>query len=272
MTKELTVAASKEILAQLAQSYPTEAGSNTIYLPRLGMYSQDKTTEEGTGKAKKITVVNAAGEFYFEHQTDEEVDGKKQWVTEEQGDTIEAIIVYKRHQLRMYDNATEEFTNSPVYDDANEVLPLFCNRTEVARGTPAELKAKYMYTDENGKQKSRLEDSRILYVLYQGELYQMNLRGSSMYSFLSYERALKVAPNTVLTQLTSEQCEKGATVWNKMLFTKVRDITEKEAEKVVEIVQETQDAIGASKAQYAGVAAQAPQAYVPAGIDPTKEF
>ena len=247
--KELAVTASNEVLAQLASSYPQEEGGRGITLPRLGMYSQDKTIETGTGRNKKIEVVAAAGEFFIEHETDEvDENGKKLWKKDELGTEIEAIIFYKRHQLRLYDESTGEYTNSPVYDSKDEIVPLFKNKKEVARGTPDELKAMYMY-EKQGKRRSALEDNRILYILYKGDAYQMNLRGSSMYSLLSYEKTVQ-AP-TVLTKMSSELCENGGITWNKMTFKDVRKLTGEEAEKVMNLQKEAAQAVVLSKASYA---------------------
>lgn len=250
-SKEVAVVASDEVLAQLGEAYPQEAGGTGIFLPRLGMYSQDKTEETGKGKDKKIKVIEAAGEFYTEHQSDEvdEETGKKTWEKEELGDSIQAIIFFKRYQLRMYDESTEQYTSSPIYDRDDEVIPLFCDKKEVTLGTPAELKAKYMFTDKNGKRKSALEDNRVVYVLYNGEEYQMNFRGSSMYSLLTYERSVQ-AP-TVLTEMSSEKMTKGDISWNKMTFKAVRKLNADEAEKVLELQTNAREAIAASKANYA---------------------
>ncbi len=180
---------------------------------------------EGKGKNKKITVVEAAGTFFTEHETDEKeevtaedgtVSQKPIWKKTELGESIEVVILYQRRQLRMYDEKTELYTSSPVFDTDDDVIKLFCNKNEVGKGTPAELKSKYMYQDKDGKQKCKLEENRILYVLYEGEKYQLNLRGSSMYAYLTYAR--KTIPNTVVTRLSSEAKEKGDIAWNQMTF------------------------------------------------------
>jgi len=51
----------------------------------------------------------------------------------------------------MYDEKTEEYTSSPIYDNDDEVIPLWKDRKEVAKGTPKELKEKFHYTDKDGK-------------------------------------------------------------------------------------------------------------------------
>lgn len=240
----------EETFAILRESYPVEqGGGNKIFLPRLGMVSQDKVEETGTGRNKTIKVIAPAGEFFIENQT-EEVDenGKRMWDRKELGDTIEGIILYQRKQLKMYDEKTEQYTSSPVYDDESEIVPLFCDKVEVAKGTPEELKAKYQYTADNGKTRSKLEDNRILYVLYDGEVYQMNLRGSSMYSFMTYARSVLVP--SVITQFSSESKEKGTIAWNQMTFTAVRPLGQKEALDIAGRVQEIRSTVEAEKAQY----------------------
>lgn len=244
-TKALANVANEETLALLSESFPVDPGVNRILLPRLGMVSQDQVE----GKGKSMKVVTEAGTFFVEKQTDEvDEEGKKKWDREEIGTSVKGLILFQRKQLRMYDEKTEQFTSSPIYDSEDEIVPLFCDKAEVGRGTPKELKEKYQYTDKEGKTKSKLEDNRILYVEIDDTIYQLNLRGSSMYSFLSYTR--KVSPPTVITEFSSEAKEKGSIEWNQMTFTPVRKLTQKEAEVAVNKMKEIKTAIVLEKAQY----------------------
>lgn len=252
----LATVPSTEALAELRDAFPAEQGFTRIQLPRLGMFAQDQT--EGKGKAMKVTT--EAGTFFTDKQTEEEDDdGKKIWEKEEIGTEIEGIIFFQRKQLRSYDETTETYTSSPVYDTEDQVIPLFTNKAEVARGTPAELKARpeYQY-EKDGKIKSKLEDNRILYVLYEGEVYQMNLRGSSMYSYMTYAR--KVLPPSVLTVMSSEAKEKGSIAWNQMTFTEKRKLSAKEVEEVTEKLKEVQEGVKLEKDFYASMAASSAKA------------
>jgi hypothetical protein len=214
--KELAIVSS-EALAELKEMYPTEQGNFTrISLPRIGFASQDVV--EGKGKASKVTV--EAGTFFIEKQTEEtDAEGKKIWSKEEIGKEIEGIILYHRYQLSFYDEAKEEYSSTPVYDSQDEILPLFCAKKQIAKGTPKELKALYKFVGEDGKEKSKLKDNRIVYVLMKDELYQLNLHGSSMYSFMKYGRT--VVPPAVITKFTSEPQVKGKIEWNMMMFTAI---------------------------------------------------
>lgn len=253
--KEVMIPISEETLAMLRQEYPTEVGFNRTLLPRFGLISQDVIE----GKGKNIKVVAEAGTFYVEKQGDEEeeieVDGKKvtrkKWNREELGTEAEGIVVYQRKQLKYYDESTEKYTSSPVYDTEDEVIPLFLDKKEIARGTPTELKAKYPGTNAAGKAVSLLEENRILYVLLgeESEIFQLNLRGSSMYSFLTYAR--KTLVPSVLTKFNSEAKEKGSIEWNMMTFEQVRPLTQVEAEQVLEKVGEIKNGITSEKAFYA---------------------
>lgn len=246
-SKALVNVASEESLALLKQQFPAEQGFQRAFLPRLGMYSQDKF--EGKGKAAKL--VQEAGTFFTEKQTDEENDeGKKVWDKDEIGSEIEGIIIYQRKQLRYYDESTEQYTSSPVFDTVDDIIPLFCNKQEIARGTALELKARPEYQfEKDGKIKSKLEDNKILYVLYDGEVYQMNLRGSSMYSYMSYAKT--VNPSVVVTHMSSEPKEKGTIAWNQMTFNKVRDLTQDEADEVIGKQQEIMAGILEEKRYFA---------------------
>jgi len=245
--KDITLAPSEEVLAQLREAYPVEGNYNKIILPRLGMYSQDQT--EGKGKAMKV--IAEAGTFYTEKESDEvdEETGKKVWVKEELGNEIVGTILFKRKQLRMYDNDTEQFTSSPIFDSVDEIVPLFCEKKEVARGTTADLKALYQYVAEDGKTKSKLEDNVILYVDVEGTVYQLNLRGSSMYAFKTFERTTLVP--AVLTRFGSEAKSKGQIEWNQMTFEVERELSGEEALAVLTKVQEIKETIASEKAQYA---------------------
>jgi hypothetical protein len=127
---------------------------------------------------------------------------------------------------------------------------LFRNKQEIARGTPAELKALPEFEIvKDGKTKSSLEENRILYVLFNGEIYQMNLRGSSMFSFMTYAR--KSNPPASVTRLSSESKEKGEVAWNQMMFETVRPITAKEAETVIEELQNIKEGVAEERSFFA---------------------
>lgn len=245
-TKELAVAPSEEAIIALQNSFPVEQGFTRIQLPRLGFYSQDQV--EGKGKAMKVTTV--AGTFYTEEQSDEidEDTGKKVWNKNEIGDSIEATIIYRRKQLKFFDG--EKYTSSPVYDNDDEVIPLFRDKVEVDRGTPQELKAKKEYQGVNAKGKaiSKLEDNRVLYVLYKEQIYQLSLRGTSMYSFMTYAKNVLVP--SVVTRISSESKENGAIAWNQMVFESVRKLDSNEVNDVLARSKEISDGIKMEKDYY----------------------
>lgn len=253
MTKEITIAPTENELAELKAMFPVVDGFTRISLPRISFVSQDKTEEvknKKTGK-KEIKIITEAGTFLTEkegEEVDEETD-KKIWEKEEIGTSFDGIIVYQRKQLKMYDANTETFTSSPIYDNDEDVIPLFSNKAEIDRGTPKDLKKKYEFIDDNGKTKSKLEDNRILYILYKDELYQLNLRGSSMYAYMTF--AKKYQPNTILTTFDSEAKEKGSIAWNQITYEKSRDLTGEEVARVIEVTRDLKYGIDSEKAFYA---------------------
>ncbi len=243
---ELTTQMSNETLELLKQSYPVEQGFQRTLLPRLGMFSQNVT--EGKGKAMKV--VAEAGTFFTEHQSDEvDENGKKKWEKTELGTEIEATIFYRRKQLKFFDGTS--YTSSPVYDSDDQIIPLFKDKAEVDRGTPAELKARPMYqgVSAKGKPISKLEENRVLYVLYAGQVYQTNVRGTSMYAFMTYSKG--ITPPTVLTRISSEAKENGSISWSQMTFETVRVLDENEAREVLLNVREVEKAIEQEKAFFA---------------------
>lgn len=248
MTNNTTVTTTltDEQRALLGQLTPQEQGYTRISLPRLGMYSQDKFE----GKGKSAVLVKEAGMFYTEVPPTEK-DGE--WTKQELGTQMEGIVLYHRKQLSYYDEATQKYTSSPVYDSADDIVPLFMDKKEIHRGTPAELRAKYAYTDpKDGKAKSNLEEMRVLYILKDGQVYQMSLRGSSMWSFSTYAKSCLVS--SVLTRFNSESKENGSIAWNQMSFDAVREITPEEATLVIDNLQKITTAIAEEKAYFASLA------------------
>lgn len=241
--------ASEASLAELRNMFPTDPSFTAAMFPRFGMVSQDKTEKVG----KTINLIAEAGTFFTEKQTEEidEVTGKKAWERTDLGTEAEGIIVYQRKQLRYYDEGTEEYTSSPIYDTDDEIIPLWRNKAEIDRGTAKELQSRKEYAGVSraGKFKSKLEENRVLYVLLDGEMHQLNLRGSSMYSFLSYART--VNPSTVLTRFTSEAKESGSISWNQMAFVALRTLTEEEAQVALTHAREIREGIEASKQRFA---------------------
>ncbi len=256
-TTEVATKADEKVLALLRDSFPVEQGNKDLTLPRLGMVSQDVTEEvknPKTGK-KEIKILTEAGTFFIERQGEEidEKTGKKVWERTELGNEVEGLILFRRKQLRFYDSSDESFTSSPVYDLDDEILPLWKNKAEVAKGTPAELKARpeFQGTSAKGKPMSKLEENYILYVLYEGELYQLNLRGTSKFAFQSYVRSIG-SPSVGITIMNSEAKENGAIAWNQMTFTTKRPINSKEAKFAAELVKGIKEGIDQRKMQFQG--------------------
>ena len=248
--KELITQPSDEVSQQLSQGFPQEQGFVRVTLPRLTMIATDKTE----GKGKQMRVVQAAGEFLKEFPSEELDENQKPiWQKTELGETIEGTIVFQRKQLKYFNSETEEFTSSTIFDSNEENVKLFCNKAEVGSGTVAELKAKYNYIAEDGKTKSKLEDNKILYVLYDGEIHQLALRGSSMYSCKTYLKtfAPPASPALVLTRFSSEACQKGSISWNKMTFETVRKLSAEEAEVILNHQNAIRQAIAEEKAYFA---------------------
>lgn len=252
-TQAVATVADDAAMAALKNEYPTEATFNRILLPRLSLVSQDKTEEvrNAVTKKKEIKVIREAGTFFTETPTEElDEDGKKKWENEDLGENAEGIIIFQRKQLRFYDG--EKYTSSPIYDRDDEVLPLFRDKEEVDRGTVKELQSRDIYQGKTakGKPTTKLEANRILYVMRDGVIYQMSIRGTSMYAFQTYAR--KVTPNTVLTKFGSEPKENGSTKWSQMTFENLRLINKEEAKAALDAIKSLKDFITAEKGYYAG--------------------
>lgn len=247
MTKAITT--KNAALDLLRDSYEVEARPQKISLPRLTFVSQDQT--EGKGKARKVTV--EAGTFFTETKTDE-VDketGKNIWERTELGLKIEGVIIYQRKQLSHYDEASGQYTSSPIYDSNDDVVPLFRGGQKIDSGTPQELKGRdeYQGTTAKGKPTSNLKENKVLYIIYEDDVYQMNIKGSSLYSFQAYARTGITIP-AVITAFNSEPKENGAIEWNQMTFKATADLPSKKVVEIAQQVVDIRDTIQAEKAQY----------------------
>lgn len=256
-TKALATVASESQVAALASEFPTEPSFTRKQFPRIAFKSQD--VMEGVGKSKKVVI--EAGTFFIERpelDADEQPvlgeDGKPNWLSEELGTEIEGVIAFQRKQLKYFDQDTNSFTSSPIYDNDTEIIPLFRDGAEIDRGTAPELRAREEYASvskKSGKPVSLLEETRVLYVIYEGELYQLNLRGTSMYAYMSYARKVRPAVPAVMTHFSSEPKENGNIEWNQMTFDAVRPLAAKEAAIVIEQQTALKDGIAEEKQFFA---------------------
>jgi len=240
MSKTKAVTISEEQIAELNAAYPLAEESNRLQLPRLGMLSKDLTETIGSGKSKQIKVIQASGTFYTEKDEGEvDEDGKKVWTkTFIDGEEIEGMITFHRYQLRRYDASLEKFYSTPIYDLPTQTLPLYLDKQIVMRGTQQELQDKYPKLSQKGKKTSDLKKYVILYVLYKGEMYQMNPSVSSGWAFDAYKR--KINPSTVITTIGSVEETFGDNTYRKMTFTNKRLIN---ADDEFALVKESQSTL-----------------------------
>ena len=253
MKKEIVNVASDEQLSELRSLYPSSDTFQRIQVPRLGMLAKDIAKEEGTGKKKTIVIEQASGTFYIEREKQEEGENgemKRVWTREffDDVEAIEATIIYHSKQLRLCDDSTEMYVSSPIFDNKDEIVPLFCDRKEIKRGAQAELQALYPALTAKGKPSSKLKEEKILYVIYKGELFQMNLSQSSKYSFLNYSK--NVNPATVITKIGSLEQTHGTNTYKQMTFVSVKPITKEQADLVINMVREIKNSIAAEKSYF----------------------
>ena len=228
MTKQIAKLTDEQ-LAILNESYPINDDESRLLLPRFGMLSKDIVEESGTGKNKKITVLQAAGTFYTERDLGEvnEETGKKVWTKEFlEGEEQDVIIAFHRKQLRKYDSSLEKFISTPIFDNADQILPLYLDKQIIKRGNQATLQACYPALTQKGKPTSDLKEEVILYVVYKNELYQCNISQSSKWEFKTYKK--NINPSTVVTTLGSVEETFGKNTYRKMTFTNKRMINAEE--------------------------------------------
>lgn len=232
--QEQELALTEEQLALLNESYPVSDDDSKLFLPRFGMLAKDIIEETGTGKNKKIKVLQAAGSFYTEEDEGEtNEDGKNVWTkTFIDEENVDVHIVYHRYQLKYYDKGLEKFYSTPIYDNPDQILPLYLDKKIVKKGTEKELQAMYPKLTVKGKPSSDLKKLTILYIVYNGKLYQFNLSTSSGWEFSSYKR--KINPATVVTILGSKGEAFGSNVFSKTTFTKGRTINQNEFQTIAD--------------------------------------
>lgn len=231
MSKEL----SKDQLAVLGQNYPvSENNNNRLTLPRFGMLSKDLVEETGKGKEKTIKVIQPMGTFYTERDLGEvNEEGKKVWTRQFiETPSVDVIIAFHRKQLKKYDSSLKVFISSPIFDSADQVIPLYLDKQVIKRGTQAELQALYPALTQKGKPTSDLKEEVILFVFYKEELFQLNISQSSKWGFMDYKKALN--PSTVVTTLGSVEETFGTNTYHKTTFTSKRLINGEEFELVVQ--------------------------------------
>jgi hypothetical protein len=250
MSEKLTEAQ----LALLNEGYPASDDAGRLTLPRLGMLSKDIMEESGTGKNKKYKVVQAAGTFYTESDEGEvnEETGKKVWTKRfiDDAEGIDVNIVFHRRQLRMYDSSLEKFYSTPIYDSADQVIPLYLDKAVVKKGTPAELQAMFPALSLKGKPTSKLKEEAILYVVYNGTLHQMNLSQSSKWEFKSYSKGLN--PSTVVTTLGSQEDTFGSNTYRKVTFKSAGPIKAEDFDAVIEAQSTVRETVKSDERFYLG--------------------
>ncbi len=256
---EVMNVATEQQMAILDNSYPIDQDSTPRFkVPRLGFLSKDLTEVTGTGKNKQIKVIQSAGTFFKEVETDELNDkGKKVWSKDFFGDQepIEAIIFFHRKQLRMFDGVDKMFINSPIYDTADEIVPLYKGSSKIDEGTPKALQAKYPDVTQKGKPTSKLKEEKIIYLLLleDNQVYQMNLSQSSKFEFSDYGRNNKV--NRVVTIMEgSEEKTNGSNTFRNIMFSPKRTISKAEADLIVPAVTELNQYVASKNARFSKTA------------------
>lgn len=244
-TKEVAAPISAELAAQIMGNIPVEEGYQETQFPRINFVSKDVTEEKKVAGKKVIDIITEAGTFVKEVYDPE----SKEFNKEELGKTIDVTFVFERKQLKHY-SESEGYTSSPIFDTDEDIIPLFNNKKTVARGTAPELCAKADYTEiVEGKKRSTLKEEKILYVLYEGEMHQMAIRGSSGWNFSKYKKGERIS--LVVTTIDSEEAENGSNRYSKMIFSKARDLNGTEAMEVLEYQNEIKGGIADKNAYFA---------------------
>lgn len=239
----------------LSGGYPEEEErSQNIYLPRLQMLAKDKTEEKIVNRKKEITVLEVAGTFYTETEDGEvEVEDEKGKIVKKKNyvknyfsdqESIDLVVFFQRYQLKYYDNDTESWITSTVYDFKDEEVTLWHGKKKLETGKPADLQDKYPRTD---KGQPKLEAAKILYVLFNGEAFQISLSTSSKIEFLKYRASLSDNLPKFVTNISSEERVKGDNVYRVMKFAENGRTNAEQAELIIPAFQEVCAIVAAKK-------------------------
>jgi len=259
MSKEIQIAGGSALEA-LKASYPQHAEDNYVKnnLPQIRFKAKAVLDDEDK-------VVTKAGTFVTVARSEEKVDDKYEYTEVPVGTDLVVDVLYERYKLNFYNSSDNAYVSSPVFDSKDEVVKLFSGGKEIASGTVAELQAPYM-VEKDGKKKSELQLLKVLYVLYNGAVHEMTLSFSNGFIFRKYKQETMVP--VVHTKISSKKTEHGGNKYNEMVFTAGDYLTEEEAVKNLEIVENIKKGIADEKAYYGQVAIeQQAMTALPSGDD-----
>jgi len=252
---QITTTADAAVLAALGAQVPADAGFTRIQLPRIAFKAKAKI-EQDPDDEDKMKVIFKAGSFFTERETDEkDEEGKAVWDRENIGTTLEGIVVYKRKQLRYYDEPSTTYYSTPIFDTPDQVIPLFAGGKKIASGTPAALKKMDIFKyEKEGKTRSYLADNTIVYLLVGEELFQFSITSlGAVIDFSKYGQKVQYGLAANVTRFTSTKEVKGDNNYNALKFEASRLISAEEAPLVQEKINQIVDAIEAEKAYYANM-------------------
>lgn len=223
--------------------------------PRISFTSQDKTE----GKGKSMVVTEEAGTFFVEKPTNETDDkNKKIWSHDEIGKSFEGVIFFTRKKLSYYDQAAGKFISSSVYDQDTDEIVLWQDGKQIAKGSKAELQAPYKFIKEDGKPSCKLAENKILYIWYNDEIFELTVKGTSMFEYSGYYKNCNGEPNKNLTLISSIECVNGSTEWNKTTYSRVRQLTQYEWDTTRELARDMINGIAEEKAYFSSINTDVP--------------
>jgi hypothetical protein len=135
-------------------------------------------------------------------------------VADDVGATFSAPIIRIRRRLTGWDGDTSYY--SYEFDNAKDHVKLFCDGVVLSEGTAKEIKS-----DMASKGKDFIKEQNVLYVLLDGTVYKMYVKGSSLSNLFEF---LQNKGNDALasfeTEFSFSEQKKGSVVWQKMDFKK----------------------------------------------------
>lgn len=231
--------------------------------PRISFTSQDQKE----GKGKNTVITEEAGTFFTERPTDETDDkNKKIWNHEEIGKSMEGVIFFTRKKLSYYDQPNNTYYTSSYYDQDTDIVPLWCKGKKIAEGTKEELQKPYRRIEDDPKDPTKkktvnkLAENKVLYIWYKNEVFELTVAGTSMWEYSKYYKEWNTEPNKNMTELSYEDCENGSIVWSKILFKRMRQLTQDEWDTTRNLAAEMLQGIAEEKAYFAGMNTDVPQA------------
>ena len=232
-------------LDRLRNAYPQHAEDSYVktVLPQITFKAKAVLDESGEKVAIK------AGTFMGKVRSEDQKDGKYEYTETPLGTSININVLFERYKLSYYDSANEAYVSSPIFDSKEEIIKLFSAGKLVASGTVAELQSLPEYiVEEDGKKKCKLQLQKVLYVFHDSVVKELTMSLGNGYAWRKFKQE-NIVP-AIHIEVDSKKTENGGNKYNEMTFKNTGWLTEEEAQRNLNLVEDIKNGIKAEKEFY----------------------